>query len=46
MKICGKLEGLCVHQDKESCDGCKLMELWLKYKEKSIEMEKAEMEEE
>lgn len=35
MKLCGKLNGYCVHQDKDSCDGCKLMETWLKYKDKS-----------
>lgn len=35
MKLCGKLNGFCVHQDKDSCDGCKLMETWLLYKDKS-----------
>lgn len=35
MKLCGKLNGYCVHQDKDSCDGCRLMEIWLKYKDKS-----------
>ena len=39
LKMCGKLDGACVHQNKESCDGCKLMELWLKYKDKSIIIE-------
>lgn len=39
MRLCGKLNGLCVHQEKETCDGCKLMETWLEYKEKSIELQ-------
>ncbi len=26
LKECDKLNGLCVHQDKDSCDDCKLME--------------------
>lgn len=39
MKRCGKLNGACVHQDKDSCDGCALMETWLKYKDKSIVLE-------
>lgn len=40
MKLCGKLNGYCVHQYKDSCDGCKLMETWLKYKDKSRKLEK------
>lgn len=39
IKICGTLNGACVHQDYESCDGCKLMEIWLEYKDKSLQME-------
>lgn len=39
MKLCGKLNGYCVHQDKDSCDGCALMETWIKYKDKSIKIE-------
>lgn len=42
MKNCGKLNGLCVHQDKDSCDGCALMEIWLKYKDKSLKLEAKE----
>lgn len=40
MRRCGKLNGSCVHQDMETCDGCQLMEMWLKYKDKSIELDK------
>ena len=39
MKLCGKLNGYCVHQNKDSCDGCQLMETWLKYKDKSRKLE-------
>lgn len=44
MKPCGKLNGYCVHQDKDSCDGCELMETWLKYKDKSIKLFKEHLE--
>lgn len=40
MKLCGKLNGSCVHQNKDSCDGCKLMETWLDYKDKSNKLER------
>lgn len=43
MKLCGKLNGYCVHQNKDSCDGCQLMETWLKYKDKSRKLESEHM---
>ena len=35
MKLCGKIKGYCAHQDKDSCDGCELMETLIKYRDKS-----------
>ena len=41
-RLCEKLNNKCPELKRETCDGCKLMEIWLKYKSASLDLEELE----